>query len=127
VTAAIPGATNAAQVEENGAASRRPLLSDEEQRLNDEVAPRHEVRTASALGRVWSRDRRFSVCRRYEVAGVGLVQASADDHPVTRDSTAATTSPGVGIAAISDATRRAFAAIVGSARARSFAAVTDSG
>jgi aryl-alcohol dehydrogenase-like predicted oxidoreductase len=39
VSAAIPGAKTPAQVEANAAASRRPLLTEEERRLIDEVAP----------------------------------------------------------------------------------------
>jgi aryl-alcohol dehydrogenase-like predicted oxidoreductase len=39
VSAAIPGAKTPAQVEANAAASRRPLLTDEERGLIDQVAP----------------------------------------------------------------------------------------
>ena len=39
VSAAIPGAKTPTQVEANAAASRRPLLTDDERRLIDEVAP----------------------------------------------------------------------------------------
>ena len=39
VSVAIPGAKTPAQVEANAAASMRPLLSEEEVRLIDEVAP----------------------------------------------------------------------------------------
>jgi myo-inositol catabolism protein IolS len=39
VTAAIPGGKTVEQVEENAAASGRPLLSEELRRAIDEVAP----------------------------------------------------------------------------------------
>ncbi len=41
VSTAIPGGKTSAQVEENAGASVRPLLSEEERRLIDEVAPGH--------------------------------------------------------------------------------------
>ncbi len=48
VSTAIPGGKTPEQVEENAAASVRPLLSEEERRLIDEVAPGERVSTATA-------------------------------------------------------------------------------
>ncbi len=47
VSVAIPGAKNASQVEQNAAASVRPLLSDDERRLIDEIAPAEIVEVAA--------------------------------------------------------------------------------
>ncbi len=50
VTSAIPGGKTPQQVEENAGASRRPLLSEEESRLIDEVVPPERAEAGANVG-----------------------------------------------------------------------------